>query len=118
MTSLPQSVKVGGINYRITNDPDDWMRKEHSSREFGLYGCTNHKGSTIFLDPDATEEVTRLTLWHEVLHAVLEVLAGSPTWTHLGKTPSKREETIIRRLESPTFMVMRDNPELLAYLTA
>lgn len=115
--SYPLSVKIGPVIYRVTSDPDDWVRVEHDTQTNGYYGHTNNKQAIIYLNPEADPAVTRLTFWHEVLHALFEVTMGAPDWHGLGKTRDDREESVIRRLEGPTLNVLRDNPELVAYLT-
>jgi len=113
----PEHVQVGAITYRVSSDPDEWMRYEHDERVSGNYGATHHKSATILLNPESTDDVTRLTLWHEVLHAMSETLMGAPEWRHLGKDRTTREESVVRLLESPTLTILRDNPDLVAYLT-
>ena len=113
----PLSVKVGPVAYRVTSDPDEWMRAEHDTQRSGYYGITRNTQAVIYLNPEADPAVTRLTLWHETLHALFEVTMGSPDWHGLGKTHNDREESVIRRLEGPTLTVLRDNPELVSYLT-
>lgn len=116
--SMPASVKVGPVTYTITRDPDDWMRIEHSTQTKGYYGHSNHHDARIYLNPATTEDVTKLTLWHEVLHAAFETMMGSRDWRHLGKEHDDREESIIRAIEAPTLTVLAENPELVAYLTS
>jgi len=116
--TLPDSIKVGPIQYKVTADPDDWMRVEHRNQTKGNYGYTEHLSATIYLNPDQTPSVQRLTLLHEVMHAAAESLMGGSDWTSLGKGREEREETIIRCWESPMLSIIRDNPALVAFLAA
>lgn len=111
-------MKVGPVVYRITSDPDEWLRVEHKTQTKGYYGHTENREAVIYLNPEADPAVTRLTLWHEILHALCETTMGSPDWRGLGKDHDAREESIIRAFEAPTLTVLRDNPEIVAYLTA
>jgi hypothetical protein len=113
----PTSLRIGAITYRITRDPDDWLRIEHETQRKGDFGHTKHDTAVIYLNPENPPTVTRLTLWHEVLHALNMATMGAPDWKGLGKTTTDREETVIRMWEHPTLAVLRDNPELVAYLT-
>lgn len=115
---VPTSILVGTIRYRITCDEEEWLRIEHRSKTSGYYGHTTNLDATIWLNPASSPDVLRLTLWHEALHAVMESAAGCPEWTELGEDRATREETVIRRIESPTLALLRDNPELVAYLNA
>lgn len=113
----PKSVRIGQVEYRITSDPDEWMKVEHKTQTKGYYGHTQNTEALICLNPDAAPSVTRLTLWHEVMHAICESALGSPSWDALGKEKDDREESVIRTLEAPTLNVLADNPDLVAYLT-
>lgn len=115
---FPKSIRVGQVVYMVTNDPDMWMQVEHHTQTKGYYGHTDNHRAIIYLNPETAFSVQRLTLWHEVLHAVLECAAGAPDWTDLGKDRDAREESVIRRIEAPTLNVLADNPELVKYLTA
>jgi len=118
MTDIPSTVQIGTVTYTVTIDPDAWVRYEHEQQEKGFYGHTHHNRALILLNPENTPDVARQTLWHEVMHALCETTMGSPDWRGLGKEKSDREEAVVRAFESPTLLVLRDNPELVAYLTA
>jgi hypothetical protein len=115
---MPASVIIGSVVYRVTIDPDDWMRYEHKFQSKGDYGHTLNIGATILINPDSTPDVARLTLWHEIQHALCETCMGSPDWLNLGEEKHDREEAVVRAFESPTLLVLRDNPALVAYLTS
>ena len=116
--NIPASVRIGAVTYTITIDPDAWMRYEHENQSKGYYGHTEHRPATILINPDSTPDVVRLTLWHEIQHALCETVMGSPNWLDLGETKNDREEAVIRAFESPTLLVLRDNPDLADYLTS
>jgi len=117
MSDIPSTIRVGSVTFRVTIDPDDWLRIEHKNLSNGNYGYTGFHEATMYINPESTPDTQRLTLWHEVMHALCEVAMGSPNWHHLGKEKSDREEAVVRAFESPTLLVLRDNPELVAYLT-
>jgi len=116
--AIPEQIRVGTVTYRVTVDPDDWMRIEHSTQTKGYYGHTHSRSAMIYLNPDAAPEQNRLTLWHEVLHALHETVMGNPSWQGLSKEADEAEERVVRRWEHPTLAVLRDNPDLVAYLTS
>lgn len=115
---IPTSIKVGTVTFTVSIDPDEWMRSEHKRRSSGDYGHTDQLRATIYLNPEQSPDTMRLTLWHEVLHALAEAVMGASDWRGMGKTHDDREETVIRAWESPTLTVLRDNPDLVGYLTA
>lgn len=118
---VPSTIRVGVVTYTVATDRDSWMRIEHKTQTKGYYGHSEHTEAHIYLNPDAAPDVTRLTLWHEILHCLGETVMGDPNWRELGGNPEDKdaaEEVVIRMLEHPTLAVLRDNPELVAYLTA
>jgi len=118
---VPSTIRVGTVTFRVTVDRDDWMRIEHKTQTKGYYGHTENREAMIYLNPDGAPDVTRLTLWHEVLHCLDETVMGDPNWLELAGKPEDMdaaEEVVIRMLEHPTLAVLRDNPALVAYLTA
>lgn len=115
---MPASVLIGSVTYLVTTHPDDWMRIEYESQRKGDYGHTKHDMAMIYINPESTPDVQRQTLWHEVMHALCETVMGAPVWRYLGADRVEREESVIRMLESPIILVLRDNPDLVTYLTA
>jgi hypothetical protein len=115
---MPKAVLIGSVIYRVTTDRDDWLRIENATQCKGAYGHTEPMWAVIFISPETSPDNQRMTLWHEVMHALCETAMGSPNWDHLGEGPTEREERVIRSFESPTLLVLRDNPQLVAYLTA
>jgi hypothetical protein len=118
VADMPAGIRIGSVTYTVTVDPDEWIRYEHKNQKKGYYGHTEHSTASIYIGPDCTPDVQRLTLWHEVIHALCEVTMGSPGWLDLGEEKHDREEAVIRAFESPTLLVLRDNPDLVDYLTA
>ncbi|WP_417556230.1 hypothetical protein [Microbacterium sp.] len=118
---MPSTVQIGTVEYAVMADHDSWMRIEHSTQTKGFYGHTHNHSARIYINPDSVPEVQRLTLWHEVLHALVEVTMGAPDFRSLPggpETKDEAEESVVRMWEHPTLAVLRDNPGLLAYLTA
>jgi hypothetical protein len=118
---MPATVQIGTVAYRVTATPDDWMRIEHATQRKGDYGHASHNDAVIYVNPETPPDVQRLTLWHEVLHCLNETVMGDPSWLALSGNPETllaAEEVVVRMWEHPTLAVLRDNPELVAYLTA
>lgn len=110
---MPPSVRVGTVTYRISNTPEDWADATDAT---GKVGETDHIAGLIRLKPGMTGGVLRITLWHEVIHAMMWAVLGGPKWDNLGDDEEAREEFIVARMEHPTLAVLRDNPALVHYL--
>lgn len=113
---MPASVLIGSVTYRVTADPGEWMRSEHELQRKGDYGHCDCSTAVIYINPASSPDVARQSLWHEVLHCLCETVMGAPQWRHLGEGRLEREEFVVRSIESPTLLVLRDNPDLAAYL--
>lgn len=110
---LPSKIKIGTQIWEISEQ----KRKHNSEFLDGTYGFTVDKDNTIVLDAEMASSIRRVTLFHELLHAIRFVFAGS---FKPGKTTSYEEweHYWIGVYEEPVLMVLKDNPELLAFLIA
>lgn len=108
--STPTSVRVGPYTYVVKVDADRIKELEKESNT-DLYGITTHGHLEIALQPDVADMVLRETLLHEVLHAVLFNTGISDRMT------DKAEEHLVRALSPALFSLLRENPELVRYLT-
>jgi hypothetical protein len=100
--ALPSKVKVGSAKYAVSFDPnmlDDFCK-------------TQFKTESIILRPGDTVRVTRDTLLHEVLHTVT---FQTNLYNELG---DEKEESFVWRIAPVLLTVLRENPELVAYLLA
>lgn len=100
--SIPDVVRVGSIDWDVTVNPDA-----------KLYGKTRHKATQIVLCPQSPASM-RDSLLHEVMHAVFWG-AGGEKLLDLDKDA---EERLVRLLSPWLLSLIRDNPELIAFLTA
>lgn len=110
----PRRIRVGTVTYRVSDTPEDWAAADNPT---GKVGESDHVNALIRIKPGMAPDAARITLWHEVLHALMWSVLGGPRWDHLGDDEEAREEFIVARLEHATLAVLRDNPGLVAYLT-
>lgn len=106
---LPKQIKIGSHNWSVTevkrkNQPDD----EH-------YGFTSSKDGSITIDSDMPESIKRVTLLHEILHAIRFTFGGSYT-PPKATTYEEWEHYFIGLYEEPLSLIIRENPELMEYL--
>lgn len=107
---LPKTVHVGALTYSITDDRAALLERcfEDLSR---LLGSTDHVTCSIVIDDRLVEGQKRDTVLHEVLHTVISNCGLSDEWG------VDKEEGIVRRITPGILAVLRDNPDLVAYLT-
>lgn len=111
MAPLPKKIKIGSQTWEITEQ----KRKHNSEFLDGTYGYTVDKDNTIVLDAEMANSVRRVTLLHELLHAIRFIFGGSfkPAKT---TTYEEWEHYFIGIYEEPLLMVLKDNPELMEFL--
>jgi Zn-dependent peptidase ImmA (M78 family) len=108
---LPKSVKVGSQIWEITEQ----KRKHNSEFIDGTYGFTIDKDNVIVLDADMSNSVRRVTLLHEVLHAIRFTFGGSHR-PHKSTSYEDWEHYWIGLVEEPLILILRDNPDLVSFL--
>ena len=120
----PATVAVGPFSYDLGIDP---VKVSNKAVELGfdLLGYTDNTAQDISVAPGMGPLLERETVLHEVLHAVFAVTGSRELIIHDGQEehpkkddPYGLEERVIRALCTTLFGVLRDNPDLVAYLTS
>ena len=92
----PKKISVGSVDYEVSfvDNPggkDTW-------------GFINQKDGLMEISRDIGYQIIRITLWHEILHAVLD---------DSGETELSKDEKVVTIISSGIVQVMKDNPELV-----
>lgn len=103
-TPLPTSVQVGPLTYRIK----PWKNRPADNAQ--AWGMCDKKRTVILLHKGLSRQRKREVLLHEVMHACFD----SSGLTMKDNCP---EEMVVNDLTFPLLGVLRDNPDLVAYLT-
>lgn len=108
---LPSEVKIGSQIWTITA-----QRRKHSAAP-DHYGWTGDKDLSIVIDSEMPLSLQRTTLFHELLHAVRFTFGGS---FNPGKNLpyDELEHYFIGLYEEPVVAMLRENPELVAFLVS
>lgn len=106
---LPTQVKIGSQVWQISE-----QKRKHSA-DPEHYGFTVSKDLTIILDAEMPESIKRVTLFHELLHAVRFTFGGSFS-PHKSTSFDDWEHYWIGLYEEPVVAMLRDNPDLVEYL--
>jgi len=96
---IPRYLKVGPFNYTVELHDGYWNKDD-----IRVYGEVDERGATIHLDVDASPEVIRDSIVHEVIHAILLMY-------------DRDDEDLVRLLAPMLLQVIRDNPRLMLALT-
>ena len=101
---IPATVRIGPHRYKVDVAKPSGLTHEE-------YGVTDVGRTTITLAPGMSGSQQRATFLHECLHAMLS-LTG---WDH--RLGSKREEQLVRALEPVLLTWLRENREVVAWLS-
>jgi Zn-dependent peptidase ImmA (M78 family) len=97
LAKIPESVLVGVVNYGISRASLD-----------NDYGQVLYGEQKIFLDSNLEKDTEKATLFHEILHCCF-AQTNNPL-------SSKKEEKVIRAIETPLFEVLKRDKKLRKYL--
>lgn len=112
MAVLPSRIRVGPFWYRVSADPQELREWEHDGTQPDhIHGGCHNARLFMLVDTTFPRGQQRDTLWHEVKHAI-NYLADVGGEDKLG------EEEMVGRTSTLELMVLRDNPELVAFLLA
>lgn len=106
---MPSKIKIGSQIW----DVSEQSRKTAYDDE--VFGYTSSKDFTIVLDQGLALGVKRVTLLHELMHAIRFTFGGSFVPAK-STTYTEWEHYWIGLYEEPLVMVLRDNPELVKFL--
>ena len=107
----PDSFVLGPHHYRISTDANEFNAVQVAERT-GLAGRHDPTSLTIHIEPVMVHDMRCSTLLHELIHGILY---------HGGITSELEKETEERICDSIAVLllgVLRDNPDLVTYLTA
>ena len=99
----PKRIKVGPHRYKVVDDTTGLAANVALVR-----GSCHHEHLTIALDATLPHTVKAETLLHEVIHACLDGAS----------LEDGTEETVCRTLGGSLLAALRDNPDLVRFLTA
>jgi hypothetical protein len=111
---LPTQIKVGPLVYDVIADELAFAKTRVESDSPTLIGRLKEKELQILLDPELPLPMLRACLLHEALHTIT---AGTTLAAIVSDAdPDDRDERIVGVLELPLLAMLRDNPELVAFL--
>lgn len=96
---IPRYLRVGPFNYTVELHDGYWNKDDER-----VYGEVDERTATINLDVDASPEMIRDAVLHEVIHAILIMY-------------DKDDEDLVRVLAPMLLQFMRDNPRMMLALT-
>ena len=114
MTEVPAAVQVGPYRFDVLVDDEAHARAVRNNNG-DVYGYTEYREQRITIDPNQSADHIRVTLVHELLHAVCHATGADQL---LDDVDSGAEERLIQILAPALDDLLHRNDELVAYLTA
>ena len=106
--SAPLWVKVGGRTYSVHSDADT----SALTSDDGSRGMTFHERQRIHVDSTLGKDIFRETLIHECIHAAWDFVG-----LRKGGDVAQHEEQVIKALSPTITALIRDNPQLVRFIT-
>lgn len=110
---IPSKIRIGTQVFEVVLRD----RKTDGMLNDGSFGYTQDNDNLIVIDAALTPTRQRSTLVHELMHAIRMVF-NSPIKPKKSDDFEAWEHYFISIFEETLLIVLRDNPELLEYLTA
>jgi hypothetical protein len=106
---MPDVVRIGSLDFSVSDDAEAHLvaEDEMSSR---LFGMSDKSLQRIQLRPGMAPGFKRQIMLHEIVHLLFDD-SGL-------EMASEDEERICLALQAPLLGVLRDNPDLVAWLTS
>ena len=114
MSDLPTTVDVGPYRFDIVSDDDAHARAVRDQGD-DLYGLTQYREQVITICPAQHPDHQRVTLVHELLHALCHATGAEQLLEEISDTA---EENLIQLLAPGLTSLLRTNPDVVTYLTA
>lgn len=105
----PQRIRIGCYDYDVVKRDAQWATESRS------VGDTNNGELSIGYAPQAPQQEIN-TIIHEVMHAICYVGMASEAIADAGDS-DRAEERLVTIMANQWHQVIRDNPELIAYIT-
>lgn len=98
---FPDKIQIGCVGYTV-KEIEDLHKVNDDGQKVWLHGHILHADAEIRVANDQAEDVKVVTVWHEVMHGILQN-AGQ----------SNQPEGFIEALSFGLVQVIRDNPALI-----
>lgn len=108
MAEAPKSIKVSAFRYQVFFDRVELAQAQKDS-ETDCMGATNHSELRIVVDPKLPRDQQADTLLHEVEHTIFHAVG-------IHSKDKLTEHDVIERTNTLRLAVLRENPELVAFL--
>lgn len=111
--ALPEKVQLGPYTYSVITDQLAFQKVQVEEREL-ICGRQKTTSQEIHVNPEMAPDCTKDTVIHECLHHFFSVSGLRQAL----EMDDRTEEAIVNFLGGQVLSMLRDNPELVRWLTA
>ena len=113
----PTTLIAGNHDYTIYWDAEAWARSlEMDGANPSAWAFTNHRLCEVFIRPGAAESQNRDSVLHETIHVINHQFGVN--LESIRSTDVNLDEFLVSAQTPWLLMILRDNPDLVAFLTA
>lgn len=126
--NIPGTVRIGAVTYTIVFDAAEIhaaSANTHGGQAGEWSAYSDHEKLIIGINPEHALDANRFSMIHEILHCALRSSGSHPgTYADVVYEAHDRvagltvEEFTVSAMTGPLLSALRDNPQLVAYLTA
>ena len=106
---MPDKVRIGSLSFTVSDDAGAHLGAEDEMSQ-RLYGMSDKSTERIVIRPGMSPGFKRQIMIHEIVHLLFDD-SGLELETDV-------EEQICLSLQAPLLAVLKDNPDLVAWLTS
>jgi IrrE N-terminal-like domain len=125
---IPSTIRIGSAVYQVVLEPEA-VKAASGEANFAdknaWIAFSDHEKLIIGLNPEHASDANRFSLIHEILHCALRQSGSHPN-TYADTVYEARdrnggvtvEEYTVSAMTGPLLSTLRDNPDVVAYLTS
>lgn len=114
MSKCPESVQLGCYTYKIKFISQDGLKEKMESKSDATYfGALLNDYQLIFINEDAMKQMQRLSLLHELTHAIVM----QNNLIRVASDDGTNDEETVDKIAQCYYEIMKRNPQVLKWLT-
>lgn len=108
---LPDSIRIGPYDFTVCDDEAELMKASRKEQE-ALDGYYSPSTARILINSSQPATIVRHNLCHEVVHGLVDITGYAKDWE------DEAEELFTTRFANALLGALRDNPQMVKFLTA
>lgn len=103
--NMPEMIKIGGVRFKVIVE-EELVDVEADGKRVPVNGYIKHDSCAVGVRAGLAHDQTCLVFLHEISHGL---------FSHFSRE-DMNDETVVMMLAEGLLMIIRDNPDLMAFL--